>query len=42
MWEVVQGGSMDGAEAFLGQVKALVDSKADKEEVASLGQVLFH
>lgn len=35
----LQGGSIDGAEAFLGQVKALVDSKAEKEEVANLGQV---
>lgn len=35
----LQGASVDGAEAFLGQVKALVDSKADKEEVADLGQV---
>ena len=35
----LQGGIIDGAEAFLGQVKALVDSKADKEEVANLGQV---
>ena len=36
---ILQGGILDGAEAFLGQVKALVDSKADKEEVANLGQV---